>query len=104
MRFLGAAVGGGFLFLGVAELVTRLDDLLTLFFWLPTLWGGGVLVLLGVFRARSGSKLSAALVAVGTTAGLVASAWTIVMPLLGLALVYFTLVAARPRAATSRPG
>ena len=102
-RFLGAVVGGGFLLLGVAELVTRLDDLLTLFFWLPTLWGGGILVLLGVFRVTRDPRLAAALVAVGTTAGLLASAWTIVMPVLGLTLVYFTLMAARPPTATSRP-
>ena len=73
-RYLGAVVGGGFLLLGVAELVTRLDDLLTLFFWLPTLWGGGILVLLGVFRVTRDPRLAAALVAVGTTAGLLASA------------------------------
>ena len=48
-RILGAIVGGGFLILGVAELVARLDEPLPLLFWLPTLWGGGVLVLQGVF-------------------------------------------------------
>jgi len=35
IRVLGVVVGGGFLALGVAELVTRLDDPLVLLFWLP---------------------------------------------------------------------
>lgn len=94
-RALGWVVGAGFFLLGFAELVTRLDEPLTLLFWLPTLWGGAALVLLGVFHAPPGSTLAAALVAVGTTAGLLASAWTIAMPLLGIALVYFAVIAAR---------
>lgn len=92
-RILGAAVGGGFLVLGVAELVARLDDpLLPLLFWLPTLFGGGALVLIGVFRTTVPPTLSIVLVVVGTAAGLLASFWTIVMPVLGLALVVLTIL------------
>ena len=84
-------MGGGFLILGVVELVARLDDpLLPLLFWLPALWGGGVMVLLGVFRTTAHPTLSIALVIVGTAAGLLASFWTILMPVLGLALVVLT--------------
>lgn len=91
-RILGAIVGGGFLILGVAELVARLDEPLPLLFWLPTLWGGGILVLLGVFRTTARPSLSIALVVVGTAAGLLASVWTILMPVLGLTLVSLTIL------------
>lgn len=91
-RILGAVVGGGFLILGVAELVARLDDPLPLLFWLPALWGGGALVLIGVFRTTAHPTLSIALVVVGTAAGLLASFWTILMPVLGLTLVVLTIL------------
>ena len=92
-RILAAIVGGGFLILGIAELVARLDDpLLPLLFWLPALWGGGALVLIGAFRISTDSALSTVLVVSGTAAGLLASFWTIVMPILGLALVVLTLL------------
>jgi len=91
-RILGTIVGGGFLVLGGAELVTRLDDPLPLLFWLPTLWGGGVMVLIGVFRMTAQPTLSIALVVVGTAAGLLASVWTILMPVLGLTLVVLTIL------------
>jgi hypothetical protein len=91
-RILGAIVGGGFLILGVAELVTRLDDPLPLLFWLPALWVGGALVLIGVFRTTVHPTLSIALVVVGTAAGLLASFWTILMPVLGLTLVVVTIL------------
>lgn len=84
-------MGGGFLALGVAELVARLDDPLPLLFWLPTLWGGGVLVLAGVFGAVARPALSTVLVVVGTVLGLLASVWTILMPVLGLTLIALTI-------------
>ena len=90
-RVLGAVVGGGFLILGAAELVVRLDDPLALLFWLPALFGGGALVLIGVFRTTARPTLSIVLVIVGTAAGLLASFWTILMPILGLTLVVLTL-------------
>lgn len=96
-RILGAIVGGGFLVLGVAEFVARLDDPLPLLFWLPTLWGGGVMVLIGVFRVTAHPTLSIALVIVGTAAGLLASFWTILMPVLGLTLVILTILNASRR-------
>jgi hypothetical protein len=92
-RIFGAVVGGGFLILGFVELGVRLDDpLLPLLFWLPALWGGGVMVLIGVFRTTAHPTLSIALVVVGTAVGLLASFWTIVMPVLGLTLVVLTIM------------
>jgi hypothetical protein len=97
-RILGAVVGGGFVILGIVELVTRLDAPLPLLFWLPTLWGGGTLVLIGMFGADDRPAQSVALVVVGTIVGLLASAWTILMPLLGITLIFLTiLTAGRPR-------
>jgi len=82
-----------FLVLGVAELVTHLDDPLSLFFWLPALWGGGVLVLVGVFGPSTRPWLSLTLVVVGAFLGLLATAWTVVMPVLVFA--FFALVIVR---------
>ena len=62
-RLIGAIVGGGLIILGVAELVVRLDEPGSLLFWLPTLWGGGALVLLGVFGNGGNARRSAVLVA-----------------------------------------
>ena len=86
------------LVLGVAELVTHLDEPLSLFFWLPALWGGGALVLVGVFRATAPPWLSVVLVIVGAFLGLVASAWTVLMPVLALTLVVLTIVRASRQA------
>jgi len=87
-----------FLGLGVAELVTHLDEPLSLFFWLPALWGGGALVLIGVFRATVRPLLSDVLVIIGAFLGLLATAWTILMPVLILTLVVLTIVHARRQA------
>ena len=81
-RILAALVGGGFSLLGLAELAFRLDDPMPLFFWLPTLWGGAALVLLGSFRARGRIGISKSMVIVGAALGLLPSAWTLVMPVL----------------------
>jgi hypothetical protein len=91
-------VGVLFLGLGVAELVTHLDEPLSLFFWLPTLWGGGALILIGVLRATARGWLSDVLVIVGAFLGLLATAWTIVMPVLILTLVVLTIVHTRRQA------
>ena len=97
-RALGITVGVLFLGLGVAELVTHLDEPLSLFFWLPALWGGGALVLVGVFRATVRPWLSDLLVIIGAFLGLLATAWTILMPVLILTLVVLTIVHARRQA------
>lgn len=91
-------VGVVFLALGVAELVTHLDEPLSLFFWLPALWGGGALVLIGVLRATVRPWLSDVLVIIGAFLGLLATAWTILMPVLILTLVVLTIVHARRQA------
>jgi hypothetical protein len=91
-RRLGAVVGGAFLLLGIAELVGHLDEPQSLFFWLPALWGGGVLVLVGVFRTGGRPQLGVALVILGGLLGALATAWTLVMPILIIALIVLTIV------------
>jgi hypothetical protein len=94
-------VGVVLLMLGVGELVTHLDEPLSLFFWLPALWGGGALVLIGVFRATVRPGLSEALVIIGAFLGLPATAWTVLMPVLILTLVVLTIVQTRRQAPPS---
>lgn len=84
-------LGGGMLLLGVGELVVRLDEPAPLFFWLPTLWGGGSLVLLGVFGDSGTSPRSITCVIGGAMLGFLPTAWTVVMPLLSVALIVLTL-------------
>ena len=90
MRALGATIGGVFLALGVAELVTHLDEPVSLSFWLPALWGGGTLVLVGVFGLFGRPRLSLALMILGAFLGLLATAWTLVLPI--VVFVFFVLV------------
>lgn len=91
---LGGTLGTLYLALGVAELLTHLDEPMSLFFWIPALFGGGVFVLVGVFRITRPRWLSIALVGVGLFAATLATAWTIIIPLAALALA--ALVVIRP--------
>ena len=96
---LGLLVGGGFLVLGAAELITRLDDPLVLLYWLPTLWGGGALILIGVFALAERPSVALACVIIGAVLGTLASFWTIILPLLSLALIMFATTRVKRAAA-----
>lgn len=85
---LGGVVGGLYLALGIGELVSHLDQPGSLAFWLPSLWGGGALVLYGVFARPE--VVTKAVVA-GALLGMVASAWTLIIPVLAIALVVLTI-------------
>ena len=87
IRILGGVVGGVYLALGAAEFASHLDDPGSLVFWLPSLWGGGALVLYGVFGR---AVVSAKLVTAGALIGMVATAWTLIVPILAIALVVVT--------------
>jgi len=93
-RALGAVLGFGFVAFGIVETgvaVAGRDGIG--FFWFPALCGGGVLVLLGVFRVTRPHRASIALVTLGALAGALATAWTVVVPVLAVALI--ALVAGR---------
>lgn len=78
--------------LGVGELTTRLDEPAPLLFWLPTLWGASALVFIGAFRIRQKPRLAKILILLGSFLGLPASAWTLLMPILILALIVRVLL------------
>lgn len=101
VRALGATIGAAYLALGVVEFVTHLDEPRSLFFWLPALWGGGALVLVGVFGSSTRPRLSVALGIVGALLGLLATAWTLVMPI--LVLVFFVLVVVKASRRPDKP-
>lgn len=98
VRRLGAIVVGVYLVFGVAELVTHLDEPRSLWFWVPALFGGAALVWLGVFRL-TGNPASFLLVLAGVVIASLATVWTIVIPVVAIALV--VLVARRPPAAAA---
>jgi hypothetical protein len=90
-RWLGIFLGILLIAAGVAETVrlTRSGDG-GLIFWFGTLVGGGTLILIGtVLRARA-SRLGRPLVVAGCVLGLLPTAWTIVVPLLLVALAILT--------------
>lgn len=94
-RVIGAIVGGGLILLGVAEFVVRLDEPGPLLFWLPTLWGGGGLVLLGVFGNGGSARRSVGLVTLGALLGFLPTIWTVVIPILSMVLVVLVLQESR---------
>lgn len=98
VRILGGVVGGIYVVFGIGELAAHLDERASLVFWVPTLLGGGALVLYGVFgRRRRGSTN---LVVAGALLGLIGTAWTLIVPVLAMLLVVLTFNGAhRPPAA-----
>jgi hypothetical protein len=65
--------------------------------WVPSLLGGGALVLYGVFGR---GHVSTRLVVAGALLGIVATAWTLIVPVLAMVLVVLTFNSAqRPPAA-----
>ncbi|MEO8162465.1 MAG: hypothetical protein ABI590_01680 [Ilumatobacteraceae bacterium] len=91
IRILGAMVGGGLIILGFGELIVRLDELGPLLFWLPTLWGGGGLILFGVFGKTVTPRNSQLLVILGAVIGLLPTMWTVILPVLSVVLVILTI-------------
>ncbi len=95
-QVIGLIVGVGLILLGVAEFIYRIHEPAPLLFWLPTLWGGGALVLLGVFGRSRRSGLRPLLVTVGAILGALPTAWTVVMPMLSIVLVVLVIQEDRP--------
>ncbi len=97
-RALGAFLGLGYIALGIAESIVHMDayslDWVP-FFWFPALVGGGVLVLVGVFKVVSPAWASIGLVAVGALAGALAALWTVVAPFLAITLIVLMVLRTR---------
>jgi hypothetical protein len=92
VSILGGVVGGIYLVFGVGELLAHLHQPVSLVFWVPSLLGGGALVLYGVFGRR---PVSGRLVVAGALLGLVATAWTLIVAVLAIVLVVLTFGSAQ---------
>jgi hypothetical protein len=93
IRRLGIVVGSSFLLAGTLETIRVLtsgDGGLA--FWSGSLFGGGALVLLGTLGLRSHPLLALVAVTVGALAGSLATAWTLILPVLALGLVVLRAV------------
>ncbi|MGH8949671.1 MAG: hypothetical protein ACRDXF_12485 [Acidimicrobiia bacterium] len=90
-RALAASAVTGLFLLGIGEIVARLDEPLPLLFWLPTLWGGAALILVGGFVIDENIRLAKVLITAGCLVGVVPTMWTLVMPALLVTLVFRTL-------------
>jgi hypothetical protein len=66
--------------LGTGELIARLGEPMPLSFWLPTLWGGCVLIFAGGFLVKENTRLAKGLVLLGCAVGFLPSVWTLVIP------------------------
>ena len=62
-----------------------------LWFWFGTLVGGGSAILVGVAVRGRHPHLSTVLVCLGALAGVIATAWTLVVPILAVAVVFLAL-------------
>jgi len=104
-RVLAAILGVGYIAAGVlgAAFEVTDGDQSDLAFWLVFLVGGGALVLIGSFVLASRPVLSAVLTSVGALAGAVAVFWSVIVPVLALALVALSIARVR-RVASGRRG
>ena len=99
-RALGAFLGLAYVALGITETIDHIGDY-TIFFWFPILCGGGVLVLVGVFKVVSPAWASIGLVTVGALAGAMAASWTVVAPILSITLIVLIVLTRRAAASTA---
>ena len=98
--WLAWGVGIVFILFGVVEVAVRVlssdpTDIEAVVYWFVTLCGGGTLVLLGSFViTRPGWALAA--VVIGCLLGMIATIWTVLLPLAALALVVLSILPLRP--------
>jgi len=69
--------------------------------WLLLLVGGGGLVLAGSFALASRGALGVVLTAIGAAAGALALFWSVIVPILAIALVVVSVLSARRRSWSS---
>jgi cytochrome bd-type quinol oxidase subunit 2 len=99
--FLSAA----FIILGTVEVGIRLarSDTDGLWFWFFSLCGGGALIAVGTLLGERRRRMAAALVILGGAAGILATAWTVVLPILALTMIVLTIANAANPTARARP-
>jgi hypothetical protein len=96
-RWLGIGLGSVFVLLGIAETIRLfVTGAGGFFFWFGTLVGGGVLILLSTLRWQSRPALSLTALILGALAASLATAWTLLLPLLALLLIILRLTEPRP--------
>jgi hypothetical protein len=61
-------------------------------FWFGSLVGGGALILLGALAFRHRPRLYCSLITVGCLAGILATVWTLVIPLIALTVVVLAVL------------
>ena len=61
-------------------------------FWFGSLVGGGALILLGALAFRHRPWLSCSLITVGCIAGILATMWTLVIPLIALTVIVLAVL------------
>ena len=64
-------------------------------FWFLSLCGGGTLILIGSFVVTQRQWLSSTLVIIGCLAATIATMWTLILPILAMALLVLTLLRSR---------
>ncbi|HLG08838.1 MAG TPA: hypothetical protein VI409_09260 [Gaiellaceae bacterium] len=101
---LAGLLGVGYLVAGVVGAAAGATggDGSDLAFWLVFLVGGGALVLAGSFVFGSRPAISVVLTSVGALAGAAALFWSVIVPVLALALVVLSIVRVRRVAAGRR--
>lgn len=101
-KALGAFLGLTYVVLGIVEstIAIRGSDPI-LYFWLPALCGGGLLILTGVLKVVRPAWVSIGLVTVGALAGALATAWTIVGPILSITLILLIISRSSPGSASA---
>jgi hypothetical protein len=94
---LAGLLGVGYIAAGVVGAVADATggDRSDLAFWLVFLVGGGALVLIGSFLFGPRPMPSVVLTSVGALAGALALFWSVIVPVLALALVVLSVVRAR---------
>lgn len=95
-RWLAWGLGIVFVALGVVEVAVRVlssepIDTEAVVYWLVALCGGGTLVLLGSFVITRPAWALAAVV-LGCLMGMIATIWTLVLPVAALALVILSIL------------
>jgi hypothetical protein len=90
---LAVGLGGLYVVAGLAETTRAIvtgDGGIA--FWFGSLVGGGVLILVGTLALRHRPRLCALLVTTGCLAGVLATMWTLVVPLIALAVVVLVVL------------